>query len=60
MQEAAKAVDKLAGMIENLQKTVGTKGATPKDELESRKLEIRQTQEMLQDAQNDKISVTYD
>jgi hypothetical protein len=46
----AKAVDKLAGMLENLQKAVGTKGVVPKDEMESRKVEIGQTQEMLQEA----------
>jgi hypothetical protein len=46
-RKLAKAVDKLAGTIDNLQKTVGTKGATPKDELEACKLEIRHTQEML-------------
>jgi hypothetical protein len=51
-RKLAKAVDKLAETLENLQNTVGTKGATPKDELESRKLEIRQTQEMLEDAPN--------
>jgi hypothetical protein len=47
-RKLAKAVDKLAGSLENLQKTVGTKGAIPKDEMESRKLEIWQTQVMLQ------------
>jgi hypothetical protein len=51
-RKLAKAVDKLAGMLENLQKTVRTKGAIPKDDVEARKLEIGQTQEMLQDAQN--------
>ncbi len=50
-RKLAKAVAKLAGMLENLQKTVGTKGAILKDERESLKLEIRQTQEMLQEAQ---------
>jgi hypothetical protein len=50
-RKLAKAADKLAGILENLQKTVGTKGATPKNEMESQKLEIGQTQEMLQDAQ---------
>jgi hypothetical protein len=50
-KKLAKAVDKLAGMLENLQKTVGTNGAFPKDELESCKLEIGQSQEMLQTAQ---------
>jgi hypothetical protein len=55
-------VDKLAGMLENLQKTVGTKGAIPKDEMESCKLEIGQTHEMLQEAQkahNKAIAKTY-
>ena len=47
-RKLAKAVDKLDGSLENLQKTVGTKGAIPKDEMESRKLEIWQTQVMLQ------------
>jgi hypothetical protein len=39
-RKLAKAVDKLAGMLENVQKTVGTKGTIPKDEIESCKLEI--------------------
>ncbi len=51
VQKADEAVEKQAGMLENLQKTVGTNGAIPKDEMKSCKLEIRQTQEMLQDAQ---------
>jgi hypothetical protein len=42
-RKLAKAVDKLAGTLENLQKTVGTKGGTPRDELEFRKLEIGHT-----------------
>jgi hypothetical protein len=50
-RKLAKACDKLAGTLENLQKTVGTKGTIPKDEMESPKLEIGHTQEMLQDAQ---------
>ncbi len=39
-RKLAKAVDKPARMLENHQKTVGTKGAVPKDEMESHKLEI--------------------
>ncbi len=39
-RKLAKTVDKLAGKLENVQKTVGTKGAIPKDEMEFRKLEI--------------------
>jgi hypothetical protein len=62
-RKLAKAVDKLARMLENLQKTVGTKSATPKNEIESCKLEIGQTQEMLQDSQkahNKAIAKTYE
>ncbi len=50
-RKLAKAVDKLARTLENLHKAVGTKGVVPKDEMESHKLEIGQTQEMLQEAQ---------
>jgi|LakMenEpi03Aug12_release.lakeMendotaPanAssembly.Ray.scaffolds.fasta_scaffold3880986_1 hypothetical protein len=49
-RKLAKAVDKLARMLKNLQKTVGTKGAIPKDKLKSHKLEIGQIQEMIQEA----------
>jgi hypothetical protein len=50
-RKLAKAVDKLARKLENFQKAVGTKGLVPKDEMESCKLELGQTQEMLQEAQ---------
>jgi hypothetical protein len=50
-RKLAKAVDELVRTLENLQKTAWTKGVTPKDELESHKLEIGHTQEVLQDAQ---------
>jgi hypothetical protein len=65
-RKLAKAVDKLAGMLDNLQnlqKTVGTNDAIPKNQMESRKLEIEQTQEMLQKAQkvhNEAIAKTYE
>ncbi len=49
-RKLVKAAGKLARMLENLQKTVGTKGEIPKDKMESCKLEIGQTQEMLQEA----------
>ncbi len=61
-RKLAKAVDKLAAMLENLQKTVETKGTVSKDEMESRKLEIGQTQEMFQEdqkAHNKAIAKTY-
>ena len=61
-RKLAKVIDKLAGTLENLQKTDGTKDAIPKDEMESCKLEIGQTQEMLQEAQkahNKAIAKTY-
>jgi hypothetical protein len=47
-RKLANAVDKLARMLENLQMTVGTRGAITKDEMESCKFEIGQTQEILQ------------
>jgi hypothetical protein len=50
-RKLAMAVDNLAGTLKNLQKPVGTKGVTPKDNQEFRKVEIRHTQEMLQEAQ---------
>jgi hypothetical protein len=39
-RELAKTVDKLARTLENLQKPVGPKGVTPKDDKESHKVEI--------------------
>jgi hypothetical protein len=50
-RELAKAIDKLARTLEKLLEAVGTKSVIPKDEMESHKLEIRQTQAMLQEAQ---------
>ncbi len=46
----AKAVDKLAGTLENLQKPAWPKGATSNDEQESCKVEVAHSQEMLQEA----------
>ncbi len=50
-RKLAKAVDKLARTLKNLQKPTGPKGATSKDDQESCKVEIAHTQEMLQEAQ---------
>jgi hypothetical protein len=50
-RKLAKAGDKLARTLENLQKPTGPKGATSKDNQESRRVEITHTQEMLQDSQ---------
>jgi hypothetical protein len=50
-RKLAKTVDKVARMLEKLQEAVGTKGTFPKDKMEPHKLEIGQTQEMLQEAQ---------
>ncbi len=47
----AKAVDELAGTLENLQKPNGPKGASCKEDQESHKLGILHTQEMLKEAQ---------
>jgi hypothetical protein len=61
-RKLARAIDELAGTLENLEKTIGAKGTVPKDEMESCKLGIGQTQEMLQEAQkaHDKaIAKTY-
>jgi hypothetical protein len=49
-RKLAKAVDKLVGTIENLQKPTGPKDASSKEDQESRKLEIDHTQEMLEEA----------
>jgi hypothetical protein len=46
------AVDKLAEMLKNLQKAAGSKTTvSSKDDVEACKLEIGQTEEMLQEAQ---------
>jgi hypothetical protein len=61
-RKLAKAVDKLAGTLENLQKSTGPKGATSKHDQESCNVEITHTQEMLQEAQkaHDKaVAKTY-
>jgi hypothetical protein len=50
-RKLSKAVDKMAGMLKNLQKTAGSKSAVSKDDVEVRILDIGQTQEMLQEAQ---------
>ncbi len=61
-RKLAKAVGRLAGTLENLQKLTGPKGATSKEDQESSKLEILQTQEMLQEAHkahNKAVAKTY-
>jgi hypothetical protein len=61
-RKLVKAVDKLAGTLENLQEPVGPKGATSKNEQESCKVEIARTQEMLEEAQkahNEAVAKTY-
>jgi hypothetical protein len=51
-RKLAKAVDKLAGTLKNLQKAAGSKiTILSKDDVEAHKLEIEQTQQMLQEAQ---------
>jgi hypothetical protein len=61
-RKLAKAVDKLAETLENLQKPTGPKGATSKDDQKSPKVEIAHTQQMLQEAQkahNKAVAKTY-
>jgi hypothetical protein len=50
-RKLAKDVDKLVGTLENVHKPTGPKGASSKEDQESRKLEIVHTQEMLKEAQ---------
>ncbi len=50
-RKLAKTVDKLAGTLENLQKSSGPKGSSSKEDQEACKLELNQTQEMLKEAQ---------
>ncbi len=50
-RKLAKAVDKLARILENLQKPTGPKGVTSKEDRESHKVEIVHIQEMLEEAQ---------
>jgi hypothetical protein len=50
-RKLAKDVDKLAKTFENLQKFSGPMGSSSKDKKEAPKLEVIQTQEMLQEAQ---------
>jgi hypothetical protein len=62
-RKLAKAVDKLAKTLENLQKPTGPKGATSKDDQESCKVEIAHTQEMLQESQkahNEAVAKIYE
>jgi hypothetical protein len=63
-RKLAKAVDKLAGRLKNLQKAAGSKTTvSPKDDMEDCKLEIEQTQQMLKEAQkfcNKAIAKTYE
>ncbi len=62
-RKLAKAVDKLAGMLKNLQKAAwSVTTVLSDDDVEARKLEIEQTIQMLQDAQkvnNEAIAKTY-
>jgi hypothetical protein len=62
-RKLAKAVDKLAGMLKNLQKAAGSKTIIlSKDDVEAHQLEIEQTQQMLQESQkahNKAIAKTY-
>jgi hypothetical protein len=51
-RKLAKAVDKLAGTQENLQKPTGPKGESSKEDQEFHKVKIIHTQEMLKEAQN--------
>jgi hypothetical protein len=50
-RKLAKWLDKLAGTLENLQKSIRPKGLSSKDYPEARKVELSQTQEMLEEAQ---------
>jgi hypothetical protein len=58
-----KAVDKQAAMLTNLLKAAGSKTTISlDDDVEARKLDIEQTQQMLQEAQkahNEAIAKTY-
>ncbi len=61
-RKLAKTVDKLAGTLENLQKPNGPKGANSKEDQETHKLELSQTQEMIKEARmahNEAIAKTY-
>jgi hypothetical protein len=63
-RKLAKAVDKLAGTLENLLKAAGSKTSTvfSNDDVEARKFEIEQTQQMIQGAQkahNEAIAKRY-
>jgi hypothetical protein len=61
-RKLAKAVDKLAGTLKNLQKSSGPTGSRSKDKKEARKLELIQAKEMLQEAQkthNEATAKTY-
>jgi hypothetical protein len=61
-RKLAKTVDKLAGILENLQKSNGPKGASSKEDQEAHKLELSQTQEMIKEARtahNKAVAKTY-
>ena len=62
-RKLAKAVDKLAGTLKNLLKDTGSRTTVLLDvDMEARKLEIEQTQQMLQEAQKahcEAIAKTY-
>ncbi len=49
-RKLAKAMDKLAGTLENLQKPNGPNGVSSKKDQEAHKLELAHTQEMLKEA----------
>ncbi len=62
-RKLAKAFNKLAGTLENLQKPTGLKGASSKEDQETHKLEILHTQEILEEAQkahNKAVAKTYE
>ncbi len=50
-RKLAKPLDKLAGILENLQMSIEPRGLSSKEDQEERKVEVIQTQEMPEEAQ---------
>jgi hypothetical protein len=61
-RKLANAIDKLVGNLENLQKPIGPKGGSSKEDQEAHKVELVHTQEMLKEgwkAHNKAVVKTY-